>query len=269
MTTEDPLSQPVEPVRVAYATGRMLSVDDFQAEQTYHRGRLARVLTQTIGTGTVYGLKVKTNDATDPKLIELVVTAGLAVDRRGRLIDVQHDVCILLDAFLKNASDDVIGRAFKGSANPSAILADVFATFVPSERGKAPAFGGVDDYDATDAFVADRLLDGFAVQLVLRVEDAPKLPQDPWQVASAPGQALKQQLLDANAGPNAAAPVEYPNDPFDRSSVFLARVSVTATRAGTARPVYDLTKLTIDNLSRLFLFPAALVARSAGLTQGG
>ena len=48
----------VDPLRVSYATGRMLGVEDFQAEQTYHRGRLARVLGAALGTGTLSGLKV-------------------------------------------------------------------------------------------------------------------------------------------------------------------------------------------------------------------
>src|ERR1700712_438215 len=52
------LSKPFAPNRVSYSLGRMLGVDDFQADQDYHRGRLARALLQLCGTGTVSGLNV-------------------------------------------------------------------------------------------------------------------------------------------------------------------------------------------------------------------
>ena len=66
-TSDDPISTPVEPMRVSYAIGRMLGVDDFQAEQTYHRGRLARVLSLALGPGTLTGLRVEDNRPAAPK----------------------------------------------------------------------------------------------------------------------------------------------------------------------------------------------------------
>ncbi len=40
----DNLNPPPAPSRVYYSLGRMLGVDDFQADQDYHRGCLARAL---------------------------------------------------------------------------------------------------------------------------------------------------------------------------------------------------------------------------------
>jgi len=265
---DDPLSSAVDPLRVAYATGRMLGVEDFQAEQTYHRGRLAKVLSTAIGSGTVSGLKVQSNQAAKPEDVELQVTPGVALDRRGRLIEVPYTVCIRMQRYLDQQLHDnpqSVANAFKTNG----IVADVFASFVACDRGKTPSFATMDDYDATDAFAPNRLLDSFAMLLVLRSDPNPRLPQDPWQVVGATPtpQILKQHILD----PDAPAPVEYPSDPdFDRSSIFLARIKVVATQAGAgAPPVYDLTKpIAIDNLSRLFLYPAALLARFAGLTTG-
>jgi hypothetical protein len=57
-TPADTLSPPPAPNRVYYSLGRMLGVEDFQADQDYHRGRLARALLQLCGTGTVAGLYV-------------------------------------------------------------------------------------------------------------------------------------------------------------------------------------------------------------------
>src|SRR5277367_6178501 len=54
----DDLNPPPAPSRVYYSLGRMLGVDDFQADQDYHRGCLARALLQLCGTGTVSGLNV-------------------------------------------------------------------------------------------------------------------------------------------------------------------------------------------------------------------
>src|ERR1700681_2601828 len=55
----DTLRTPPTPSRVYYSPGLMLGVEDFQADQGYHRGRLARALLQLCGTGTVAGLKVR------------------------------------------------------------------------------------------------------------------------------------------------------------------------------------------------------------------
>jgi hypothetical protein len=263
-TNSDPLSQVVEPKRVSYATGRMLGVEDFQTEQTYHRGRLARVLAAAVGTGTLFGLNVITNGAAAVDDVELEVTPGVAIDRAGRVIDVPYTVCIRMKKFLDGKSDTDLSDAFKSGK----IVADVFATFMACDRGKTPSFATMDDYDS------------FGMQLVLRAEADPKLPQDPWQgvgALRAPGSnaadptadALKQHILDAKGG-SAFIPVEYPSDPkFDRTSVFLARVKITAAQANPGdRPTYDVTKIDINNLSRLFLYPTALLARWAGLTTG-
>lgn len=279
-SNSDPLSSRVDPLRVYYATGRMLGVDDFQAEQTYHRGRLARVLGTALGSGTISGLNVQTNGAAAAADLELQVTAGLAIDRGGRLIDVPYPVCIRLDKYLKqDANQKKLVDAFKAGF----LVADVFVSFVACDRGKTPSFATQDDYDATDAFVANRLLDSFAMLLVLRTDPNPKLPVDGWQSAiplgpatgdqSANLKALKQAILTGKDAPSATFP-EYPEDPrFDRTSVFLARVKIPATQAGAgATPTYDLSKFTndsIDNLSRLFLYPGALLARWSGLTTGG
>lgn len=279
-SNSDPLSSQVDPLRVSYATGRMLGVDDFQAEQTYHRGRLARVLATAMGSGTLSGLNVQTNGAATAADLELQVTPGVAIDRAGRVIDVPYQVCIRLDKYLKDpANQKKLVDAFKGGF----IIADVFVAFVACDRGKTPSFATLNDYDATDAFVPNRVLDSFAMLLVLRTESNPGIPQDAWQTVAKLGppagdqsanlKALKQAILAAKDAPSANFP-EYPQDPeFDKTSVFLARMKIPATQAGAgATPTYDLTKVnndSIDNLSRLFLYPAALLARWAGLTTGG
>lgn len=400
-TTTDTLSTPPAPNRVYYSLGRMLGVEDFQADQDYHRGRLARALLQLCGTGTVAGLNVivpqvwqantpyaasafvldadqnvqfnsglagvsgsaapawattkggAVDDGTGiawtnegplsssgwapnspfeapiaivdsnsnvqvlnaatvfisgatrpvwntaigattadgnnttawtcagPSQIEIEVTPGMAIDRVGRMIEVPRTVCIRIENWLANQTVSDLNAALHSDN----ILIDVFATFTPCSRGVTPCFATQNDYDATDAFSANRMLDSFAMQLVLRTDAVPALPKDPW-LAAGPvptsavtptlTQSLKQSILDANCGAsstapfatNGAPPSEYPPG-FDQSSVFLARCSIPALAAAAGQsPTYDLTSLTIDNLSRLFLYPASLVARSVGLNSG-
>lgn len=404
----DPLSPPQAPSRVFYSLGRMLGVDDFQADQNYHRGRLARALLQLCGTGTVSGLNVtvpqlwspgtsypafafvydanqnvqlntgtagisgstppafaaaaggsvvdsngivwtnqgpvnaagwrsstlfsypnaivdsnnniqilnvKPNLTTGttrpiwntaigavtgdppstpsaagapaawicagPATLEVEVLPGVAIDRAGRIIEVPRAVCIRLQNWLSGQTNGDLNSAIH-SGN---ILVDVFATFVPCTNGVTPCFATSDDYSATDAFSANRLLDSFAMQLVLRTEANPKLPQDQWlgtgaapagSVTQAYETSLKQSILTARSGagafepfaPAGAIPVEYPAG-FDYSSVFLARISIPATPGATGQPpTYQINQISIDNLSRLFLYPASLVARAVGLTSG-
>lgn len=412
-TTADALSPPLAPNRVYYSLGRMLGVDDFQADQDYHRGRLARTILQVCGTGTVSGLKVILNQnwtantsyptwsyivdsnnnvevnfgtsgtsgtkemtwpsalgaqtldgnvtwtnegpilsagwtpnaafsgptvITDPSgnlqvltastpfttgpempawssivggavpdgasvnawtcigaaALEIEVTPGVAIDRVGRIIEVPRPVCIGIQTWLASQAAADLNGALKptsaASNAPLAIVVDVFATFVGCTRGVTPCFATQDDYDATDAFSANRLLDSFAMQLVLRPDvdftlATPRLnlPQDPWfgigpvtTPPSPPAATLQQQLLDATTGPGASAPfgevsfpVEIPTQSnLDPSSVFLARIMIPATAVAGQAPNANLAAISIDNFKRLFLYPASLVARWIGLTSG-
>jgi hypothetical protein len=400
----DNLNPPPAPSRVYYSLGRMLGVDDFKADQDYHRGCLARALLQLCGTGTVAGLNVGIpqvwqpntaypasafvydssqnvqvntgmagvsggtrptfaathggtvtdgtglvwtnegpintngwrpnapfpspsvivdsnnnvqilngsatftagplrpvwstaigsttldgNPATPawtcagPAQLEIEVTPGLAVDRVGRMIEAPRTVCIRIQPWLANqALADLNSFLGGGSGN---ILVDVFATFVPCARGVTPCFTSQDDYSATDAFSSNRMLDSFAMQLVLRNDASPGLPKDPWDAAGAVpsgaitpaiAQSLKLSILGRNSGPGSTPPFaatgpkppEIPPD-FDASSVFLARITIPATEGASGEaPNFDLNSIVIDNLSRLFLYPAALVARSIGLSSG-
>src|SRR5271166_2531542 len=396
----DTLSTPPTPSRVYYSLGRMLGVEDFQADQDYHRGRLARALLQLCGTGTVFGLNVSiphiwqantpypafafvfdsnqnlqvntgqagtsgsapitfatapggsVKDGTAivwtsegqintngwrpntafpfpsviidsnnnfqilnvssgitsgsnppswstaiggntpdggntaawtcigpsrlPSQLEVEVTPGLAIDRVGRMIEVPRPVCIRIQNWLATQStSDLTAASHSGN-----LLVDVFATFIPCTRGVTPCFATNDDYSATDAFSPNRLLDSFAMQLVLRTDATPQLPKDPWlsagpvpstAITPAITQSLKQSILSSNAGAAATAPfsssgtspAEYPPG-FDLSAVFLARISIPA--AGQP-PNFNIIQTSIDNLSRLFLYPASLVARSIGLSS--
>lgn len=284
----DTINPPLAPQRVFYSTGRMLGVADFQADQDYHRGRLARALVTLYGAGTVSGLLVQVNAN------EIQVTPGMAIDRIGRIIEAPRTVCIDPNAWLQQQiqawqnqqTNPVPGQPAIADPNTAIhdghhLMVDVFATFVSCTRGATPCFAAEDDYDATDAFAANRYLDSFAMQLVLRTDPTPGLPVDPWKAGGAmPGAgagltaitaanltALQNLLLAGTAGP-AAAPSEYPPG-FDTTSVFLARLLIAATPGAPGNPpTWNVTGISIDNNSRLFLYPAGLLARLGGFASG-
>ncbi|MGD0931617.1 MAG: hypothetical protein ABR902_13285 [Candidatus Korobacteraceae bacterium] len=252
---------------------------------TFTAGSLSPVWSTALGSTTLDGSPaVSAWTCVGPSQLEIEVTPGLAIDRVGRMIEVPTTVCIRIQRWLANQSVSDLNSAL--SSGKGNILVDVFATFAPCTRGVTPCFASQDDYDATDAFSPNRLLDSFAMQLVLRNDADPRLPQDPWlpagpvptgAVTATVTQSLKQSILSANSGPSAnapfttsgTAPVEIPPG-FDPSSVFLARISIPATPATTSGqpPTYQLNNISIDNLSRLFLYPASLVARAIGLVSG-
>jgi hypothetical protein len=282
----DALNPPPQPKRISYSTGRMLGVEDFQAEQDYHRCRLARALLQLVGTGTVTGLLVKTDGNADPTKLEIQVTSGMALDRVGRIIEVPKTVCIVLQDWLsgyaKSWHDQQAGKA-PGTppiADPNTaihdganLMVDLFVSFAGCTRGVTPCFATQDDYDATDAFSANRVLDSFAMQLVLRTDGTPQTPLDPW-AGLGPNQppvaSLQKSLLNGSLGPQGKG-AEYPPD-FDQTAVFLARILVPATKGtGGDPPNWKLTGFgdaNIDNTKRLFVIPPSIVARWNGLGSG-
>ena len=282
----DDLNPPPAPSRVSYSTGRMLGVEDFQAEQDYHRGRLARALMQLSGTGTISGMLVQTDGNANVGQLEIQVTAGVAIDRVGRIVEVPRMVCIVLNDWLTQYTQAWQAQLAGQSPGTTAIAdpntaihngnltIDVFATFVSCTQGVTPCFASADDYDATDAFSANRLLDSFAMQLVLRTDANPKTPLDPWAGLGAnqpPLATIQQSILSGALAPQ-GAPVEYPPAFTDLTGVFLARILVPATQGASGQPpAWNLTGFgngNIDNSKRLFVIPSSILARWNGLGSG-
>src|SRR3954464_7895234 len=142
-TQTDPILASKTADRVFYAEGVMLSADDFMAEQTYHRGRLARSLLNLCGFGTVAGLNVSiVPPGADHPDETVQVTAGLAIDRAGRVIEVTREACLRLQRWFDEPSlTDSLTPAFKPTgATDGSVKVDVFLTFHECERGRTPAF---------------------------------------------------------------------------------------------------------------------------------
>ena len=281
--------------RLHYATGEMLGQDDFRAEQLYHRRQLARALLFLHGSGTIAGLKViaapeasLTNPGTVGE-VQIIVEPGLAIDRSGRLIELPVPVSLRLRRWAEfisspaNTGDpravDRLRNAF--DAGSSAVLADVFLSFHPCERGWTPAFA-TGPFDALDAAQPSRVRDSYEVNLVLRAPGPAAQAFDPW--ADVPPGAtttqIREAILDAWGKlepPVTGLPTDFHESPasIDPNSVLLARLYIPAP-AAPASPA-DLNwsvaawhhppdtagdnTSNLDNFVRNFAVPPALVRR--------
>ncbi len=271
---QDPLRlQPGAVERVNYATGLMLDTADFLAEQTYHRSRLARALSYLHGYGTIAGLEVGWSAATDDAEEMITVQPGIALDRLGRLIEVPKEYCIRLNRWYEGRDqDEEIDELVQARKGPpvEGVVIDVFLTFETCDSGLTPAFA-TGPFDALDAVVPSRLRDSYRLELVPRTEPDPGLPGPQWPDlaalpdAAARTDAAKAAILAAWRTEPLAALQE---DVFDRdpASLFLARLVLPATEAPAGqRPQRTGQPVTVDNLSRAFVYSEGVLASIAGL----
>ncbi len=284
--------------RLHYDTGVLLDAGDFTAEQTYHRGRLARTLAYLHGIGTVAGLKVSHHTGGTPEDEEIRVAAGLALDPFGRLVEVPSLACLKLDRWYWQAplafSDFGVFTPAEYRLSPGAagfpttgVVADLFLRFLQCERGKTPAFAS-GPFDAMDAVVASRIRDGYELRLVPRstAYPPPAAPTSPFpSPVEEPDEAqrtarLREALFDAWRGSREQELAKLWSDTFipaslltdpsqpdlkmrDPAWVFLARVVIGATsvedvRGTEVRPTRQGTVYVDNDLRPFSLSPAAL-----------
>lgn len=295
MTATDPLLDPLtRPERLHYATGVLLDREDFRDEQTYHRGRLARLARFLHGFGTVAGLKVAHDPAVapagdDPGHEErLRIAAGLAVDRFGRQIELPEAACIrVAEWFAWQVADPArrsrlaqavkpadAGQVVDGVPRPAGVVADVFLAFVPAPHGLTPAFD-TGAFDALDATVPSRVRDAWRLELVPRIENAPARPQpllpDPAGLPDAAARLarLRSTKLDDQwtvpgqwtLGAGAVAlEAEHVPGHHDGSELLLARVVLPATVVAGLPTRVPGAAPWIDNTIRRFCYSTADLA---------
>ncbi len=177
-TNKDPLASSLAPDRVYYATGAMLDADDFQSEQSYHRGRLARLAAYMHGSGTVAGLAVSVDAGTEAKLR---TQPGLAIDRLGRMIELPRPYCIRLANWYADQranNSDALYTSFRAGntdLTTNHVVVDLFIKFVICQRGKQPAFA-TGNFDTLNGVAPHRLRDSSQLELVVRSETDLPLP---------------------------------------------------------------------------------------------
>jgi hypothetical protein len=293
----DPLAQkPEPPDRLFYATGILLDAEDFKAEQLYHRGRLSRALAYLHGGGTVAGLRVEWVKPLEPgedakfprgRAEEIVVAPGIAVDRLGRVIEVPASACIRLARWYEQQPAAELFKAFhpaKQGDPANVVVVDVFIRFYSCERGKTPAFA-TGPFDALDAVQPSRMREFYKLELVAREHDDPDLLKSRLPDLSAIADEnerrnrLHEGVLDSwregteeahgqwkkNGGLGPLPEHEANQDP---TSLFLARLKISADPPAEAggKPIRkSIVDVSVDNLSRRFVYTGAWLARWLGI----
>lgn len=297
----DPLMADPLPDRPHYATGVLLGADDFIAEQTYHRGRLARALTFLSGGGTLAGLRVvhQPRQSDPPGEEEIRVAPGIAIDRIGRLIELPRPACLRLQrwwdgeittnpsvliqaihtdigALLSPRSRGEAGTDGRPPLPARGVIADVYLRFIACPRGFTPSFAS-GPYDALNAVATSRLRDAYELLLQPRAGlDAATtgLPEPGSQPpADADPDSRRAALQDAvlegwpvrgHAGqPDALARGPEHPDGMDPTAHFLARIAIPVNDADP--PARAGTPVLVDNGARRFVPSTQLLRHWIGL----
>lgn len=247
--TLDPLEAGLDAERVNYASGLLLDAEDFKAEQTYHRSRLARLLQALVGHGTLAGLLVEAPDADDPER-ELRVLPGIAIDRHGRIVELVEPHCIRLTRWFAQQAGAELVASTRAQAGKSFVTVDLFLAAHSCPRGRSPALAS-GPFDALDPTVPSRLEERGALSLMLRIEggsDPIPGPSNHWPGGSANEEAQREAVLGSWPGDLRAmadgqlAPLTEHVEGQDRSAVFLARIGmpVDPPGSGASRPTLKL-----------------------------
>ncbi len=292
----DPLArQFTPPDRLAFALGTLLDADDFEAEQTYHRGRLARALWYLHGAGTIAGLRAIWQPARDAEHgDELDVEPGVAIDRLGRLVEVPRRACLRVQRWFDAQSDTALIESFRtdfslradvvtrdeagnvtevvGGSAPTTltgVVADLYLRFVTCERGKTPVIA-CGPFDALDAVQPSRLRDGYALELLprrgtLALPD-PRYPLPDDLDPQTRARRVRDAALDAwregqwtSRGLPPEAGQQTGQDP---AALFLARLVLPGTRTDSARPQRTpAAEVRVDNHMRAFAYASDALAR--------
>ena len=269
MTAPDPLLDGPSAERVNYATGVLLSADDFRDEQTYHRSRLASALRYLVGHGTLAGLAVRAPEAEDNDL-HLRVEPGIALDRHGRMIEVVEPWCIRLAHWLAAQPAGALRAAVQRTPrtpHSGGGAAHIFLALEEGARAPTPSFAQ-GPFDALDALVPARLAEQPSFELVLRAEGPPgaiPTPANHWPAANASQQnklaavlgSYGLGMLEGTAG--GLAPLAEHVTGRDPAAVLLARIAIPVTIAADApagvRPTLDLAqRVHVDNAIRPFIW---------------
>lgn len=280
----DSLIEVEGPDRVHYATGVLLNAEDFQAEQDYHRGRLARALRYANGWGTLAGLEVNyepevpasgTDDGTQERIM---IKPGLAIDRLGRLIEVAFPLCLRPTVWYQQQNGDALDNSWHAAGDswsgaPAGVTVDIFIRFAACERGKTPAFAS-GPFDTIDAVTAARLRDGYETELVLRTEANPPEPESPWPGINGSTKAertaqVRTQIFAAwqessrNDNLEGLDPLAEHVPGQDTTSLFLARLVIPSDQVGggAAPTRRDGEAIAINNELRPFVITSNALAK--------
>lgn len=250
------------------------------------------------GCGTLAGLKVtwqpshSASGATPAHEEEITVEPGLALDRRGRLIEVPRPACLRLGRWLAGLKEPLatscIRERTQAGVTKQQILADVVLRFLPLPRGYTPAAAS-GPFDASDAVQPSRIRDSYKLELVPRPGSMPPgdlLPLDPWaevraaETPEARWQKLQEVILAgginygfasaaAGAGDSGGTTLQGGNASeagVSPEALFLARLWIPVVKADAGSLTRaDGDDVTVRNDLRAFVLSSSALAAWAGM----
>ena len=157
-------------LRVNYAFGQVLGVDEFAQEQLHHveRNRLHNRLLH--GYGTVWGLRVSYENDVEPVLR---VKPGVAVNPLGQEIRVTHDMCLKIHDWLGQHRSEIEGTLI---SPPRTIGLCLVLCYRECETHPVPIRGQpCQSQDSTVA--ASRITSDFTLKL--RLDTPPRVTSPP------------------------------------------------------------------------------------------
>lgn len=159
-TTSPATTAPDPHKHVKYSLGMVLGVDDFDQEFAYLSNRDHWLARDTIGYGTVCGLKVSIE--TDERGPRVSVEPGVALNPRGQLLRVTPAQCAYLNDWLDAHREDLIRELGSPPADQVTLYVVLCYRECPTEPVPIP---GEPCRDETEATVNSRLEDDFKLEL--------------------------------------------------------------------------------------------------------
>ena len=261
--------------RLRLVEGLMLSAGHFETEQLYHRSRRSRMLMFLHGQGTVAGLDVSYRQIeTDEGGVEVIVTPGLAIDGRGRLVELRFESCVHLADWMAQTAEDEDGQPALqqaaragGGGLPDHIALDVTARFATFAHRPEPAFatGNADRIDSVEPSLS---VDSCKLSLDVRPADHELTAETEISVAHEGGAADESTLHRLKR--EAMWPVlsQVPD-----VGLHLARLRIPITTSGGGQVSFDASfdmdtaAIAPDFSSRRYSYSAAELALLSGLRR--
>jgi hypothetical protein len=153
--------------RVNYTLGLVLGVDEFLQADTFWLEKHRRHNRLLHGYGTVWGLRLTPPEDLSPTP-ELRVSAGLAIDPRGREIRVPYTMCARLDQWLTSQRDyleqhpEYLGGPFAGAPQSTSVCVTLCYRECETDQVPVP---GEPCRSQEDAMHPSRILEWFELKL--------------------------------------------------------------------------------------------------------
>ncbi len=163
-TTAPPATQQDPQKRVNYSLGLVLGVDEFEQEQFYHLERGRQHNRALHGYGTVCGLQLTTSGS------QVYVSPGLAIDPRGRVIEVERVQCADLNQWLSVQTNlQSLGHGASSPLGPASLYVVLCYRECLTDKVPVP---GAPCRTEEDTLAPSRITESFDLRFTTTLPDA-------------------------------------------------------------------------------------------------